>query len=85
MIKQLEWVAGVVCVSGLVLAILALLGYALWDLYRQLMDGGQAVSVTASQWWARFFMRHPIAAFAAGLGLGILAGHFMWAQVVRVP
>lgn len=79
--RDLRWVAGAVCLSGLALAVLGLLGYGLWDLFRQYQ--GQALSVTASVWWLEFFHRHPIAAFAAGLSVGIMAGHLMWPQTVK--
>lgn len=80
-----EWVAGVVCVTGLVLSILGLLGYGLWDLLRQVKGELPPPSVTASVWWLQFFVRHPIAAFSAGISVGIMAGHLMWPQILRVP
>ncbi len=79
---DLSWVAGVVVVTGLVLALSALLGYAVWDLFRQYR--GDPMSVTASTWIARFCVRHPFAVFCAGYAVGALAAHFGWGQVVRM-
>lgn len=79
--QNLDWVAGAVVVSMLVLALGSVLGLAVWDLFRQYR--GLAVSVTASTWIARFCVYHPIAVFCAGLAVGILAAHFGWGQVVR--
>lgn len=80
--RNLDWIAGAVVVTGLCLAILGLLGYGLWDLLRQYR--GITVSITASSWLAKFFVYHPFAAFLCGLVVGILAGHFMWAQRITV-
>ncbi len=80
--NRLEWIAGVVVVAGLVVALASLLGYATWDLFRQYR--GEALSVTASTWVARFCVRHPFAVFSAGYAVGALAAHFGWGQVVRV-
>ena len=79
--RDLRWVAGLVCVVGLVSAVGGLLWYGLWDLFRQYK--GEALSVTASVWWLEFFQRHPIAAFCAGVAVGVMAGHLMWPQRVR--
>ncbi len=81
---NLDWVAGVVCVVGLSLSIIGLVGYGLWDVIRQMRGTLPPLSTTASVWWLRFFVRHPIAAFAAGLAVGIMAGHLMWPQILRV-
>lgn len=80
--SNLEWVAGAVVVSALILGIIAVASLGVWDLLRQYK--GISLSVTASTWLARFFVRHPLAAFCSGLTIGILAGHFMWGQIVKV-
>ncbi len=76
-----EWIAGAVVVTGLILSLLGLIGYGLWDLLRQYR--GITVSITASSWIARFLIYHPIASFLAGLIVGILAAHFGWPQSVH--
>lgn len=78
MSPRMEWIAGIVVVTGLVLSLGGLLGYATWDLLRQMR--GQALSITASTWVAEFCARHPFAIFCAGYGVGALAAHFGWWQ-----
>ncbi len=76
-----DWIAGAVVVSGLILSLLGLISYGVWDLLRQYR--GITVSITASSWIAKFLIYHPIAAFLAGLVVGILASHFGWPQSVH--
>lgn len=76
-----DWIAGAVVVAGLILAIAGLLTYGIWDVARQ--RRGENLSITASSWLGKFFARHPIAAFLAGLAVGIMAAHLMW--FIRVP
>lgn len=80
---RLDYVTGAVVVFGMCLAILGLLTYGILDVARQ-YRGESPKPPTASRWLMDFFHRHPIAAFLAGLIAGILAGHWMWPQVLRV-
>jgi hypothetical protein len=80
---DLHLAAGFVVVTGLILCLLALLLYGIWDLYMQAK--GRMRGVTASNWIGRFVHTWPLAVFCAGLALGILAGHFLWTQTIRVP
>lgn len=78
-----EWIAGAVVVVGLALGCAGLLTLGVWDVVR--LRRGENLSITASSWLGKFFARHPIAAFCAGLATGIMAAHTMWFIRVSVP
>ncbi len=78
-----DWIAGAVVVAALACACLGLIILGVWDVVR--LRRGENLSITASSWLGKFFARHPIAAFLAGLAVGIMAAHTMWFITVRVP
>lgn len=79
-----EWIAGVVDVVGIALCASALLGYGIWDVVR--LRRGQNLSITASSWLAKFFVRHPYVTFGTGLLTGLLTQHLLpWVTRPCIP
>ena len=85
--RNWDWIAGVVVVTGMVLGFAGLLGFGIWDVVRQFRhDPGASegnLSITASVWILDFAFRHPIVLAFGFLSLGILVGHLLWPQTRR--
>lgn len=76
-----EWTQRVVWISfGVFVAAFLLLG--IWDLV--LIAKGRLTGKSASGVVLELARTQPILLFAVAFMLGILAGHFLWPQVVRL-
>jgi hypothetical protein len=72
-----QQIAGTIVVIGLALCVAAPLTYGIYDLVK---FGSLPDAPTASWWFERFLMRHPIVGICGGFAIGVLAGHFAWWQ-----